>query len=77
MKRTFTAKVVSAKMQNTIVVLIERTFRHPLYKKVIKRRKKIKADTKGLAYEPGDVVVIESTRPLSKDKHFMVVSKKS
>lgn len=75
MKKTFIGKVVSAKMQKTVVVRIERKFRHPLYKKVITRHRKFKAHNENLELAVGDAVKIEETRPISKDKHFKVVKK--
>jgi small subunit ribosomal protein S17 len=72
-KKTLTGTVVSTKMQQTVVVLIERKVAHKLYGKLIKVSKKIKADTNGMKISEGDVVVIEQTRPVSKDKNFKVV----
>ena len=75
MNRTFTGTVISTKMQKTVVVKIERKFRHDLYQKVITRHKKLKAhnELEGLAV--GDTVVIEETSPISKEKRFRVVEK--
>ena len=67
--------VVSTKMQKTIVVQVERKFRHPLYRKVITRHKKIKAHLETGDVSEGDVVMIQETKPISKDKHFIFVSK--
>lgn len=75
MKKTLIGEVVSTKMQKTVVVLIERKFRHPFYRKVIIRHKKYKAHNENLELAVGDVVKIEETRPISKDKHFKVVEK--
>lgn len=75
MAKTLTGIVVSNSMQNTIVVEIVRRTPHPLYKKLIKRSKKIKADTQGMKVEIGTRVIIAETKPLSKDKHFMLVTK--
>ena len=72
-KRTLTGVVVSDKMEKTAVVVIERRLPHPLYKKIIKRTKKIKADTSGFEVKVGQPVKIESTRPISHDKNFKVV----
>lgn len=77
MQKSLTGTVVSTKMQNTIVVQIERKFRHPLYKKVMKSHKKHKAHCEDSSVKEGDVVTIVSTRPISKDKSFVFVSKKS
>lgn len=72
-KRTFVGKVVSNKMQKTVVVEIGRQIAHPIYKKMIKRTTKIKADTNGQEINIGQNVKIEQTRPLSRDKYFKVV----
>lgn len=65
--------VVSDKMQKTVVVLVERTIRHPLYKKIMRRSKKFKAHDEADRCKAGDKVRIEETRPLSKDKCWRVV----
>lgn len=75
MKKILVGKVVSTKMKKTVVVLVERKFRHPFYKKIIKRHKKYKAHNEKMELKVGDKVMIEETRPMSKDKHFMVVKK--
>ncbi len=75
MAKIFTGVVVSTKMQKTVTVMIVRKFRHPFYKKVISRRKKYKAHNENLDLKVGDLVAIKETRPISKDKHFIVVNK--
>ena len=75
MAKIFTGKVVSTKMQKTVVIRVERKFRHPFYKKTIIRHKKIKAHNEGLNLKDGDLVNIRESRPLSKDKHFIVIGK--
>lgn len=75
MPRIFTGLVVSNKMEKTVVVEVERKFRHPFYKKVIRRRKKYKAHWDKEKLNVGDVVEIKETKPISKDKHFIVVKK--
>ena len=75
MTKILIGKVVSTKMQKTVVVLIKRKFRHPLYKKVINRQKKYKAHYENLDLKVGDLVEIKETKPISKDKHFIVVNK--
>lgn len=75
MKKTLIGKVVSTKMTKTVVVLVERKFRHAVYHKVIVRHKKFKAHNEKLDLIVGDVVKIEETRPISKDKHFIVIEK--
>lgn len=66
-------RVVSAKMEKTVVVLIESRVRHPLYGKFMKRSKKFKAHDENSACGEGDTVEIMETRPLSKDKNWRVV----
>lgn len=75
MKKSFTGSVVSDKMDKTVVVKIERKFRHPMYEKVITRHKKIKAHNEIEDIKIGDEVVIEETNPISKDKRFIVIKK--
>ncbi len=71
--KTMTGTVVSTKMQGTVVVSIERKVAHKLYGKLIKVTKRIKADKNGIEVSEGEVVVIEQTRPISKDKNFRVI----
>jgi len=71
--RILEGKIISVKMQNTAVVEITRKTPHPLYKKLIKRRKRYKVDTSNQSLSLGDLVRIVETRPVSKDKHFKVV----
>ncbi|PIU37204.1 30S ribosomal protein S17 [Candidatus Roizmanbacteria bacterium CG_4_8_14_3_um_filter_34_9] len=75
MKKILTGKVVSAKMDKTVVVMVERKFRHPVYHKVIIRHKKYKAHNDKLTLVENDTVRIEETKPISKDKHFKVIEK--
>lgn len=75
MPKIFTGKVISSKMDKAVVVLVERKFRHPLYKKVIVRRKKYKAHSDKEKLNVGDFVEIKETKPISKEKHFVVVKK--
>ena len=65
-------KVVSNKMQKTVVVEVERTRRHPLYGKVIRVHKNYKAHDENNQCKIGDQVRIVESRPYSKDKHFRV-----
>ena len=67
--KTFTGEVISDKMNNTIVITMEYTSRHPLYKKIVKKNKKIYAEN-NLSAKIGDVVKVRETRPLSKLKRF-------
>ena len=72
MKKTFTGEVVSTKQTNTAIVKIVRRTVHPLYKKLLTVSKKFTVDTKGMTVAVGDMVRIEETRPLSKNKNFKV-----
>lgn len=73
LRKTRVGRVVSAKMAKTVVVIIERRRVHPLYHKAMRRISRLKAhDELGVAHE-GDVVRLEETRPLSKDKRWRVV----
>jgi small subunit ribosomal protein S17 len=65
--------VVSDKMAKTVVVLVNRYYRHPFYQKVIRRSKKYKAHDEGGKAKAGDIVRIMETRPLSRDKCWTVV----
>jgi small subunit ribosomal protein S17 len=65
-------KVVSAKMQKTVVVEVERSIRHGRYGKFQKRSMKFLADDRVIGCKPGDVVEIEETRPLSAKKRWRV-----
>ena len=75
MKKNLIGQVVSTKMQKTVLVKVERKFSHARYRKVIIRHKKYKAHNEDLKLNVGDTVKIEETRPISKDKHFIVVKK--
>lgn len=66
-------KVVSDKMDKTVVVSVEMTVRHPVYNKIISQTKKFKAHDENNEAHTGDSVVIMETRPLSKDKRWRVV----
>ena len=72
-KKTFSGTVVSTKMKDTVVVLVERFTKHPKYEKFVKSRKKYKAHDAGNTAAVGDKVTIVETRPMSKDKHFALV----
>ena len=73
--KIFEGKVVSVKMQNTVVVEVLRQVPHPLYKKILKRTKKHQADAAGHTILLGDRVKIVEVRPISKEKHFKVLEK--
>jgi small subunit ribosomal protein S17 len=64
--------MVSDKMTKTRVVMIERVYRHPRYERVITRSKRLKAHDETNASKVGDRVLIEETRPLSKDKRWRI-----
>jgi small subunit ribosomal protein S17 len=70
-RRRLTGVVVSNKMEKTVVVEISRTFRHPLYKKVVHTDKKVKAHDE-LGCQEGDEVQIVESRPLSAQKRWVV-----
>lgn len=72
-RKTRLGVVVSDKMDKTVVVEVERVFRHPLYQKVIRRHNRLKAHDEGNNCKTGDRVEIMETRPISKDKCFRVV----
>lgn len=73
LRKTKVGRVVSDKMQKTIVVAIEDNMKHPLYKKIIKRTVKFKAHDENNECRIGDKVEIMETRPLSKDKNWRLV----
>lgn len=73
LRKTRTGKVVSDKMDKTIVVAIETSVKHPLYKKIVKRTYKLKAHDENNECSVGDKVKVMETRPLSKDKRWRLV----
>ena len=73
-KRVLNGVICSAANKNTVVVEVERTFKHPMYKKYIKRSKKYHAHDETDALKVGDKVVIEETRPISKLKTWKVIN---
>lgn len=75
MKKKIKGKVVSDKMEKTVVVEVEIFKIHPRYRKRFKVHKKYKAHDEKNEFKTGDNVVIEETRPLSKDKSFRVIEK--
>ncbi|MEO8909470.1 MAG: 30S ribosomal protein S17 [Gemmatimonadaceae bacterium] len=72
-RKTRVGKVVSDKMEKTVVVSIERRVEHPVYGKMVRRTKKLKAHDEQNEAKTGDTVRIMETRPLSKDKRWRVV----
>ena len=73
-KRILSGTICKATNKKTVVVEVERTFKHPIYKKYIKRSKKYHAHDETDALRVGDNVMIEETRPISKLKTWKVVS---
>ena len=73
LRKTRVGKVVSDKMDKTIVVAIEDHVKHPLYKKIVKRTYKLKAHDEENTCNVGDTVKVMETRPLSKDKRWRLV----
>ena len=73
LRKTRTGKVVSNKMQKTIVVAVEDHVKHPLYNKIVKRTYKLKAHDENNECNIGDIVKVMETRPLSKDKRWRLV----
>lgn len=71
--RTIEGKVVSNKMKDTIVVMVERRVKHPKYEKAIRRRSKIAAHDQGNTANIGDEVTIAECRPISKTKAWRLV----
>lgn len=74
LRKTRVGKVVSDKMDKTIVVAIADNVKHPLYKKIIKRTVKLKAHDENNECRIGDRVEVMGTRPLSKDKRWRVTN---
>ena len=73
LRKTRIGKVVSDKMDKTIVVTIENHVKHPLYKKIVKDTYKLKAHDENNECRIGDTVKVMETRPLSKDKRWRLV----
>ena len=74
LRKTRVGKVVSDKMDKTIVVAVENHVKHPLYGKIVKKTYKLKAHDENNEYGIGDTVKVMETRPLSKDKRWRLVS---
>jgi small subunit ribosomal protein S17 len=71
--KVYAGKVISNKMDKTVVVAVTRTFQHPVYKKTVKKVSKFKAHDEANQCTVGDEVKITETRPLSKDKRWLVL----
>ena len=74
-KRVLTGQIVSDKTDKTVVVLVERKVKHPLYGKIIRRSKKYHAHDEANEYREGETVRIEETAPISKLKTWTVVGR--
>jgi small subunit ribosomal protein S17 len=73
-KRVLQGTVVSDKNDKTVVVKVERRFTHPVMKKTVRMTKKYKAHDENNSHKVGDVVFIEESKPISKDKRWVVVT---
>ena len=73
LRKVMIGKVVSDKMDKTVVVAVETSVRHKMYNKIVKRTYKLKAHDESNECKVGDTVKVMETRPLSKDKRFRVV----
>ena len=73
LRKTRVGKVVSDKMDKTIVVAVQDHVKHPLYNKIVKRTYKLKAHDENNECNIGDTVKVMETRPLSKDKRWRLV----
>lgn len=71
-RKVLKGKVISDKMKKTAIIEVERKFRHPIYKKVVREKKKYKVDNPENAARIGDFVEITETRPLSKEKRWRI-----
>ena len=74
-KRVLTGTVVSDKADKTVVVLVERKVKHPLYGKIMRRSKKYHAHDEANGYQVGETVRIEETKPISKLKTWVVLDR--
>ena len=72
-RKVLTGKVVSDKMDKTVVVAVETLVRHPLYQRIIRRTKKFKAHDDNNSCRIGDKVKMMETRPISKDKRWRII----
>ena len=73
LRKVMIGKVVSDKMDKTVVVAVETSVKHKVYNKIVKRTYKLKAHDEANECKMGDTVKVMETRPLSKDKRFRVV----
>ena len=72
-RKVRSGKVISARMDKTLVVLVERRFPHPFYRKVVRITKKYKVHDPENKANQGDIVEIMETRPISKEKHWRLI----
>lgn len=72
-ERRIVGRVVSSKMNKTITVLVERSEKHPLYGKYVRRSSKLHAHDEANVCKEGDLVAVVESRPLSRTKHFRLV----
>jgi small subunit ribosomal protein S17 len=75
MNNTIAGKVTSIGMQKTVTVVVEHEFRHPLYRKAVKRHRKFAVHNEIAGIAVGDKVHIRGSKPISRRKHFVVVAK--
>jgi small subunit ribosomal protein S17 len=73
-RRTLQGRVVSDKMDKTITVEVQRLVKHPRYRKYVTRRKSYKAHDEANNFKVGDIVTIQESRPISRDKRWVVLS---
>ena len=76
-KRVLQGVVVSDKNTKTVVVEVERRYTHPLLKKTVRRSKKFHAHDEADTHKVGDIVWIEESRPISKNKRWVVIDRKA
>jgi small subunit ribosomal protein S17 len=76
-KRVMQGVVVSDKNAKTVVVKVERRYTHPLLKKTVRRSKKFHAHDEADTHKVGDIVWIEESRPISKNKRWVVLDRKA
>ena len=76
-KKILKGKVISDKNKKTVVVLVERKYQHPFFKKVVKSKKKYHAHDEKNIFKNGDVVKIKESKPFSKNKRYIVMEEKS
>jgi len=73
MRKVLTGRVVSDKMEKTVVVAVETLVKHPMYQRIIRRTRKFKAHDEKNSCRIGDKVKVMETRPLSKEKRWRVI----